>query len=400
MRPNFPASWRPAERRAQAMSGSLADHLADTAFQLAEELDLAESPRPAKRARVSATVRPHPDRLRSVCPVALGTGGLHTRRPPSRMLLRLASCVSPRSRTVSLLLGPSHWLSRERSRCAAGCSHLWQLDGPDSRANEHSAEAVARNRAEGEQSGSELTGTATRRSLHEREGQLLPAPSSSFDDWITMVIKVPTAIEPGAVCKIFSPDGRAHFVTVPTSLPPGGSFIKALPKAYTEEVLKTLDRSEMKQWLRHRLEVAGQAEQHKYDTLSPSRQELLRTCVQWLRDAKAKVLQEAAAAAAQDAGGSDAPAVAWQLAWSGTWERQYWYHPVSRATVWERPSADGATQGKVDRPSDTARRTEHDAVAPPAPPPTAGGGAVAVPAPGTDRPEPDMRQAGVAAARQ
>ncbi len=185
------------------------------------------------------------------------------------------------------------------------------------------------------ESAEELTGTTTRRSLHELE-QPLPADSSSFDDWITMVIKVPTAIAPGAVCKIFSPDGRAHFVTVPTSLPPGGSFIKALPKAYTEDVLKTLDRSEMKQWLRHRLELAGQAEQQKYNTSNPSRQELLRTCVQWLRDSKAKVLQEAAA---HDTGQDDPSDVAWRPAWSGTYERPYWWHPVTRDTVWERPSA-------------------------------------------------------------
>lgn len=189
----------------------------------------------------------------------------------------------------------------------------------------------------------ELTGSTTRRSLHELE-QPLPSESSSFDDWITMVIKVPTAIAPGAVCKIFSPDGRAHFVTVPTSLPPGGSFIKALPKAYTEEVLKTLDRSEMKQWLRHRLELAGQAEQQKYNTLNSSRQELLRTCVQWLRDTKAQVLQEAAAQA--DTGHEDPSDVAWRPAWSGTYERPYWWHPVTRDTVWERPGAPTATCSK------------------------------------------------------
>lgn len=223
------------------------------------------------------------------------------------------------------------------------------------RAEERADEDDDENEAPGG-SDHELTGTATRPSLQEREGQTQPVPqSSSFDDWITMVIKVPTAIEPGAVCKIFSPDGRAHFVTVPTSLPPGGSFIKALPKAYTEEVLKTLDRSEMKQWLRHRLEVAGQAEQQCYDGANPnpSRQELLRSCVQWLRDAKAKVLQEAATAAADEeatgVSSCDAAAaltsasepedkfVEWQPAWSGTYERQYWWHPITRATAWEKP---------------------------------------------------------------
>ena len=230
-----------------------------------------------------------------------------------------------------------------------------------------------------------------------------------------MVIKVPTAIEPGAVCKIFSPDGRAHFVTVPTSLPPGGSFIKALPKAYTEEVLKTLDRSEMKQWLRHRLEalpaaaarrweaedlltsylvsavglpeqesqvyaaalvqggrdsvarlqelnvarltaehgwkrghalklesLAGQAGQQRYDggNPNPSGQELLRSCVRWLRDAKAKVLGEAAALAASTDSTGGTSESEWQPAWSGTYERQYWWHRVTRATAWEKPTDD------------------------------------------------------------
>lgn len=208
----------------------------------------------------------------------------------------------------------------------------------------------------------EMTGVTTRRSLHERERQPLPAASSSFDDWITMVIKVPTAIAPGAVCKIFSPDGRAHFVTVPTSLPPGGSFIKALPKAYTEDVLKTLDRSEMKQWLRHRLELAGRADQQKYNALNPSRPELLRTCVQWLRDAKAKVLQEAAQYD-DKVGHEDASEVSWRPAWSGTYERPYWWHPVTRDTVWERPDADAAAVSKDARTGD-ARTEEPDLCTP------------------------------------
>ncbi len=41
-----------------AMSGSLADDLADTAFQLAADLDIEDTPRPAKRVRVTGTVRP------------------------------------------------------------------------------------------------------------------------------------------------------------------------------------------------------------------------------------------------------------------------------------------------------------------------------------------------------
>jgi hypothetical protein len=41
-----------------AMSGSLADDLADTAFQLAAELDREDTPRPAKRARFMGTVCP------------------------------------------------------------------------------------------------------------------------------------------------------------------------------------------------------------------------------------------------------------------------------------------------------------------------------------------------------
>lgn len=41
-----------------AMSGSLADDLADTAFQLAAELDCEDTPRPAKRARFMGTVCP------------------------------------------------------------------------------------------------------------------------------------------------------------------------------------------------------------------------------------------------------------------------------------------------------------------------------------------------------
>ena len=194
----------------------------------------------------------------------------------------------------------------------------------------------------------------------------MPPESSSFDDWITMVIKVPTAIAPGAVCKIFSPDGRAHFVTVPTSLPPGGSFIKALPKAYTEDVLKNLDRSEMKQWLRHRLEMAGQEEQQKYRTQSPTRQELLRTCVQWLRDTKAKVLQEAAAHADGTTGNEEPSDITWRAAWSGTYERLYWWHPVTRDTAWERPTAGTATSSK--QPRKPTAQDEHAAL--PLPPDT------------------------------
>lgn len=40
------------------MSGSLADRLADTAFRLAAGLDCDDAPRPAKRVRVTAAVRP------------------------------------------------------------------------------------------------------------------------------------------------------------------------------------------------------------------------------------------------------------------------------------------------------------------------------------------------------
>ena len=45
------------------MSCDLAASLADTAFQLAEELDTAESPRPTKRPRLmSSQVRSSPSR--------------------------------------------------------------------------------------------------------------------------------------------------------------------------------------------------------------------------------------------------------------------------------------------------------------------------------------------------
>jgi hypothetical protein len=81
------------------MSASLAEELADTAFQLAAELDFVDTPRPAKRMRVTGTVRPR--RLCSACCVI-----------PLKCCLRVAD--SPESTCAALLTDQRRQLQRER----------------------------------------------------------------------------------------------------------------------------------------------------------------------------------------------------------------------------------------------------------------------------------------------
>ena len=97
--------------------------------------------------------------------------------------------------------------------------------------------------------------------------------------YTTMQINVPIGIAPGTICKIATPDTNVHFVTVravpsclpsclpaqamaiidpcccgqvPTTVVPGQTFTRALPKQYDSVTLKTLDNAELRQFLHHR----------------------------------------------------------------------------------------------------------------------------------------------------
>ena len=76
---------------------------------------------------------------------------------------------------------------------------------------------------------------------------------SDDDAFFKMQINVPASgVPPGSLCKILSPTGDVHFVTIPRHVKPSSSFIRTLPKVFTAATLASLDSQELWQWFRHR----------------------------------------------------------------------------------------------------------------------------------------------------
>jgi hypothetical protein len=145
-------------------------------------------------------------------------------------------------------------------------------------------------------------------------------PQAGSHTWLTMQIQVPKGMVPGQVCKIFDPDGRPHFIKIPRECRPlpGKSvsdlhFIKQVPKQYTTSVLRTLDRDELRQWLRHRRQKLPGNTRHEV---------LLDVACDYINQAQ-----------------NPAPSVpkGWQTHWSGEYKRWYFVHAESQISCWEHP---------------------------------------------------------------
>jgi hypothetical protein len=143
------------------------------------------------------------------------------------------------------------------------------------------------------------------------------------EEYITIQIRVPQALEPGSICKIQSPNGQAHFVRIPVGLLVGDdahyTFLRRFPRLYHPKHLRGLDEQELKHWMKHR--------KLTFDLADPMPTLLLNSD----RYLGKKSLYR-----------KPTQRVGWSLTWSEHHNSWYWWNKTTFATTWKDPG--GAEQ--------------------------------------------------------
>jgi hypothetical protein len=93
----------------------------------------------------------------------------------------------------------------------------------------------------------EHTGTVQSETAEAQKGGTTEGDNGEKDDKeVTTATRKVTKF-----CKLVV-EGVEHFVTIPSELAPGESFVRSLPKAFDSVTLRTLDTGELKMWLQQR----------------------------------------------------------------------------------------------------------------------------------------------------